>query len=325
MTGPKEKAKDFLRLRGFLWGDVVLIGVVVSAATLLGFFGTWWWLADLFSHFRVQYFLVLAVVVLLLLAGRRWKAAACFGLAAMVNLSTILPLYFGRAGPVAADGPPLRAMLLNVNRESGDAARVANAIEQFDPDFVVLEEVDAAWIRELGPSLDGYAHRRAEPRTDSFGIALWSRLPLGRAEIVHVGQSQVPSIIAEVETDHGPFTLVATHPLPPFSGRYSRLRNDQLGRLPEQVRAANSPVLLLGDLNTTPWSPHFKRLLRQSGLRDSSRGWGVQPTWPVQNPLLWIPIDHCLHSPEIQVVDRQTGPRVGSDHYPLIVDFTVQK
>jgi endonuclease/exonuclease/phosphatase (EEP) superfamily protein YafD len=325
MAALRDKAKRFLRPRVFCWGDLTAVGVVASAATLLGFFGAWWWLADLFSHFRVQYFLVLMVVAVLLLIPRRWKTAACFGLMAVVNLSTILPLYFGRAEPTAASEPRLRAMLLNVNRQFGNAARVAEAIDQYDPDVVVLEEVDAAWIRQLDWLSDRYACSRIEPRADNFGIALYSKLPLSSVEIVYIGQSQVPSIIAEVETDHGPLTLIATHPVPPYGSRYSRWRNDQLARLPERVRAASSPVLLLGDLNTTPWGAHFKRLLRQSGLRDSSSGWGVQPTWPAQSPLLWIPIDHCLHSPEIRIIDRRVGAGVGSDHYPLIVEFTVQK
>jgi endonuclease/exonuclease/phosphatase (EEP) superfamily protein YafD len=36
-----------------------------------------------------------------------------------------------------------------------------------------------------------------------------------------------------------------------------------------------------------------------------------------------VPIDHCLVSPEITILDRRLGPAVGSDHYPLIVDFII--
>ncbi|MBW1762831.1 MAG: hypothetical protein JRJ64_15305 [Deltaproteobacteria bacterium] len=73
----------------------------------------------------------------------------------------------------------------------------------------------------------------------------------------------------------------------------------------------------------SPWNHHFRRLLKRTGLRDSSQGRGVQPTWPTHNPLLRIPIDHCLHSEGIHVVQKKIGPAVGSDHYPVIVDFTM--
>jgi endonuclease/exonuclease/phosphatase (EEP) superfamily protein YafD len=117
---------------------------------------------------------------------------------------------------------------------------------------------------------------------------------------------------------------MATHPLPPAGRDYSRWRNNQLAQLPGWVHRATSPLLLLGDLNVSPWSSHFRRLLRESGLRDSSQGRGVLPTWPTFSPLLRIPIDHCLYSQGIAIVDRRTGPHVGSDHFPVIVDFVIE-
>lgn len=161
------------------------------------------------------------------------------------------------------------------------------------------------------------------PREDNFGVALYSRYPLARSEIRQIGEAAVPSVIAEVELPDGPVTVIATHPLPPDGPENSRLRNEQLARLPGIVKQMRSPVLLLGDLNATPWSFHFKQLLRRSGLRDSSQGRGVQGTWPTYLPVLLIPIDHCLYTAGVHVVGRGTGPRVGSDHYPLVVDFVL--
>lgn len=69
----------------------------------------------------------------------------------------------------------------------------------------------------------------------------------------------------------------------------------------------------------------FKRLLRQSGLKDSAQGRGVCPTWPTFNPLMLIPLDHCLYSSGIEIMARQTGPQVGSDHFPVIVDFVIRE
>jgi endonuclease/exonuclease/phosphatase (EEP) superfamily protein YafD len=316
--------RSFFQLRIRPWGVITAAGAVAGAASLLGFLGSLNWFLDLCSHFRVQYLIGLSVVALLLLIPGRRRMAGLYGVLAAVNLGVILPLYFGTTPMPPAAGNPVRAMLVNVNTEGGNASAVAGAIRRFKPDLVALEEVSDKWLSDLGPVLADYGYSLTEPRDDNFGIALFSKFPFARSEVARIGDAGVPSIVAEIETPQGKCTALVTHPLPPAGGEYSRLRNGQLAELPRWVCRATSPVLLLGDLNVTPWSPHFRRLLRESGLKDSSQGRGVHPTWPTFIPLMLIPIDHCLISPGIGIVKRETGPYVGSDHFPLIVDFVME-
>ena len=315
---------DLFRLRLRWWGLVTAGGYVAGFASVLGFFGSLNWVFDICSHFRVQYALGLGLAALLMLIPRQRRSAAVFGALAAANLAVVLPLYFGQAPAPADAGWPVRALLVNVNREYGNPARVAEAVTQFKPDIVVLEEVSVKWLADLAPVLAKFKYSRRVVRDDNFGIALFSRFPFIQAQTPDIGYI-VPSILAEIECSQGTCTVVATHPLPPAGGEYSRWRNAQLEELPQWIKRATSPVLLLGDLNVSPWSPHFTRLLRESGLRDSSQGRGVQPTWPAFNPLMLIPIDYCLYSPGIAILNRQTGPDVGSDHYPVIVDFAIGK
>jgi endonuclease/exonuclease/phosphatase (EEP) superfamily protein YafD len=272
----------------------------------------------------VQYFLGLSAAALLLLFPRQYRLAAVFGALAAVNLALVLPLFFGKAPPPATGRPPLRALLINVNTWHGNPAEVAAAIRRFRPDILVLEEVSAKWLADLGPVLADYRHAEQAPRNDNFGIALFSRYPFIQSCLAFIGPAEVPSVLAEIETPQGVCTVLATHPLPPAGREYSRCRNEQLAELPVWVKRASSPVLLLGDLNVTPWNYYFRRLLREAGLQDSARGRGVQPTWPASNPLLRIPLDHGLCSPEIRIVSREVGPPVGSDHFPVIVDFIIE-
>lgn len=301
-------------------GWLTAAGLVASAATVAGFLGRWSWFLDLFSHFRVQYALGLLVAGGLLLLGRRRRTAAGFLVLACVNLATVLPLYLASPGASGETTPALRAMLINVNTRFGDAEEVRAAILAADPDLLVLQEVNAQWMSALSSLTNAYPHRRVQPREDNFGIGFFSKMPLVEAEVLAIGGAGVPSILATVRTIHADLRVIATHPLPPGGGAYSEGRNEQLARLPDHV-PEHLPVLLLGDLNVTPWNDHFRRLLARSGLRDSARGYGLQPTWPSHLPLLRIPIDHCLHSPDIRIVGRRVGESVSSDHYPLIVDF----
>jgi endonuclease/exonuclease/phosphatase (EEP) superfamily protein YafD len=315
---------EFFKFNVRLWGLVTAVGAFAGATTLIGFFGSLNWLMDLCSHFRVQYFMGLSVVALLLLIPRKRRSATIFGVLAVLNLGVILPLYFGKASTPPSDVTPIRAMLINVNTKLGKPADVANAIRQFNPDVVVLEEINDKWLVDLKPVFADYRHSEQEPRGDNFGIALFSKFPFTHSEVAYIGDAEVPSVMAEIATTQAKCTVLATHPLPPGSREYSELRNRQLAELPRWVQRANSPVLLLGDLNVTPWNHYFKRLVRESGLRDSSQGRGVHPTWPTFIPLLLIPIDHCLYSPGIAIANKQTGPQVGSDHFPVIVDFVIE-
>jgi endonuclease/exonuclease/phosphatase (EEP) superfamily protein YafD len=83
------------------------------------------------------------------------------------------------------------------------------------------------------------------------------------------------------------------------------------------------PVIVAGDFNATPFSPIFRKVIKISGLKDSREGFGWQPSWPTYVPLLWLPIDHILVSSEIQVHNRATGSFIGSDHYPVFADLSI--
>ncbi|MFH0947260.1 MAG: endonuclease/exonuclease/phosphatase family protein [Planctomycetota bacterium] len=298
------------------------VGLLACLGTALGFLGFLWWPIDLASCFRVQYLVVLLAVGILLAVARRPKASLTALVFALANLAMVAPFCLPPPVPeTAGRSATLRAMLVNVNSERGDADRVLALIDEFDPDFVLLEEIDHVWVRRLEKLATSHPHRIVKPRMDNFGIGLFSRLPLASAAIVEIGDAAVPSILARFELSDHSFLFLGTHPPPPASAEYTAWRDGQLAQIPGFLGQEMRPVLLLGDLNVTSWSYPYRKLLKEARLFDSSRGFGVQPTWPVNVPPLLIPIDHCLHSEGIEIEKRIIGPDVGSDHYPVIVDF----
>lgn len=303
-------------------GLLTAAGTLACIATLAGFLGLLWWGFELATHFRVQYAVALGLGAVTLLVWRRARWAVIFAVFALLNAALLAPRFstVAEAQP-GGDGPVLRALLANVNSANRDYPRIHATIVDRDPDFVVLLEVTPWLIDRLTDLASRYPYRAAEPREDNFGIALLSRRPFLRADVVRLGAPGLPSIIAEFADDRRRFILLGTHPLPPVGAAQARDRNDQLAQLAEFARRARQPVLLLGDLNISPWSPYFERLLADSGLRDSGRG--ILPSWPVGWPPLWIPIDHALFSAGIRIRHRETGSDLGSDHYPIIVDFQV--
>lgn len=125
--------------------------------------------------------------------------------------------------------------------------------------------------------------------------------------------------------NHGkPLTLVVTHPLPPLAGFV--VRNLQLAHIAKARQEWGPDVIVSGDLNISSWSPYFQDLVRESGLRDSQLGFGVQPSWPAGLlPVMRIPIDHVLVSENFVVLKRELGPDIGSDHLPVYVELGLKE
>jgi endonuclease/exonuclease/phosphatase (EEP) superfamily protein YafD len=77
-------------------------------------------------------------------------------------------------------------------------------------------------------------------------------------------------------------------------------------------------VLVLGDLNSTPWSRRVRRLLLRGNLQNSQQGYFWQTIWPAGLPApLRVAIDHGLYSFKWRVLTCRIGPPLGSDHFPL--------
>jgi len=220
-------------------------------------------------------------------------------------------------------GPRLRIVALNVHTENERSHLVREFLRHAEADVILLMEVNARWLNDLASLRTNYPQVIAEPREDNFGIVLFSRLPLTNSAVIELGKAGVPSIAATVEVGGQNVFLLGTHPLPPGSAENARLRNEQFQEIAAHIRSQTLPAIVLGDLNSTPWSPYFKDLLRDSHLLDTSQGRGLFGSWPAWLPGARISLDHCLISASIRVIDKQLGPSVGSDHLPVIVDLQV--
>ena len=88
-------------------------------------------------------------------------------------------------------------------------------------------------------------------------------------------------------------------------------RDEQLLALVTFVKSQNDPIVLIGDLNTTSYSPAFRDLCESTGLRDSRQGFGIQASWTPRLPVLEIAIDHCLVPAQSHVAERRRWPSSG--------------
>lgn len=291
--------------------------LATAAATVLALLARLHCLFDDLTSFTVQYAIAAAVCLAAFLALRRFRWSAGAAVVLAVNLVRLWP----EGGlSVTTTGPPLRIVSANVHAANRDFDTFLRFVEAESPDVVLVLEVSADWAKALEPLRERYPAAVIRPRRDNFGLALFSRVP-AEIDIVDLGDAELPSVIARLTHDGRPLTLIGTHPLPPISSATAAARNTQFAAVAKAARETRGGVVVAGDLNVSPWSPHFRDLLRDGGLVDRRRGFGAQPTWPTFCPPLMTPIDHVFVSDGLGVLNRHAGPNIGSDHRPVVADI----
>ena len=317
-------------------GVALALAAVVVVATALPLVpsGAWW--VRVFDYPRVQVAavgaLALAVYALAWRGGRAWGHALAAALAVCVAYQTarIVP-YTPLAGPqsLAAEapegGPTLSVLVANVWMENREAGRFLDAVRHYDADLVLVLEPDAWWERALRPLEAAYPHALKEPLSNTYGMLLYSRLPLEGAEVRYLVEPDIPSMHARVRLAGRAVRLHALHPDPPNPQYATRTteRDGELLLVAREVGRGAGPAVVFGDFNDVAWSRTTRLFQETSGLLDPRVGRGLFSTYHARWPALRWPLDHVFHSDHFGLVRLERGPDVGSDHFPIFAELAL--
>lgn len=300
------------------------MGFLVCVLTLIGFAGGWFWIFDLASPFRVQYAVLLFLMGTCFLFTRYRRVAVTFLMFGLINVWTLLP-FFTRDSAVSSVPSPesIRLLAWNIHSDNRDYEEWIRVIEKTQPDQILLMEVSPHGAAFLDGNLKEFPYRLVQERDDNFGIAFFSRKPFEMLRILELGMAGLPSIQADIKVGEQVVAFLGTHPLPPVGPRRAGMRNEQLESIARWVKDQPNPVIVVGDLNITPWSPVFKSFIDSTDLKNSAEGRGIQATWPTFFKPLMIPIDHCLHSKGVRIHSRDIPAAKGSDHLPQLIEYSL--
>jgi endonuclease/exonuclease/phosphatase (EEP) superfamily protein YafD len=323
---------NFIRrtITALAWLGVALL----TTTTLVGALAQQWWVGELLSHLRLQY-LVGLLICCGWLVGNRSRLVWVALIPIVMNLSLVLPLYgIGASRPAAR--PTARALQIlhyNLDMTAPDHRGVFQYLRAHPTDILLLQELTPELNTQLATELQDYKVVYSHPLPNTHGSALLlprtTSLQIIAAGDIHLpASSPRPMITATLSLDGHPFTLLSMHVVRPKDAYTESLQIEEYAAiakwLRDQRRQTGLPIVVIGDFNTTPWSERFRSLVNESGLRDTSTGFGVQPTWPASLPFpLSIPIDHALVSPDIAVLARAPGPDLGGDHTPLTLTIAM--
>lgn len=308
-------------------------GWLLVAATLIPFIRSDAGFVRTFDFPRLQVAVgILPVLALLLMFGRDRTGLVLFlALAACLayqihKIRPFTPLHAPQA--VAARDADCRTdakvsvLIANVLQDNDDHESLLRLVARHDPDLLLVLETDARWRDALSPLTARYPHRIEQAQPNTYGLLFYAKLPLEDPEVRFLLEDDVPSIRTGVVLPSGErFTFYGVHPRPPHPGQSSAPRDAELVMIAREVRAANGPAVVAGDLNDVAWSRTTTLFQQISGLLDPRIGRGLYPTFNAKWPLLRWPLDHVFFSDDFLLGHLERLPYIGSDHFPILISL----
>lgn len=144
---------------------------------------------------------------------------------------------------------------------------------------------------------------------------------------MQLGEWDVPNIRAVVSVDRERLVLYDVHLPMPLSLNSHAEQRLQIHNLLERAAGEDDPVLIAGDFNFTETTTHhdaFKNAGFRSAWDTLRRGRGE--TWRRPGSLNVLPglrLDHVMVTDGISLARIDRGEREGSDHWPMIVEFSM--
>lgn len=332
-------------VRRILFYLIVVAGtlcVLLTMASLL--YNTQFWFLKVLDFVREQALLACLICLVAFVAiNRQWGPSAILlvlGLvtAAALQISIILPYtpLWAKAAPSANPALATREntfslLSANVLMKNRNAAGFLRIVDKANPDIVLAMETNKWWANQLKPLKERYPYTILCPLPNTYGMLLYSRLPLRHAHIRFLQHDSVPSFQVEARLPGGSwFILHAVHPVPPVPSPYP----DNIGKegqkevvllkIGEMITQNTMPTVVAGDFNDVAWS-HTNRLFGQkSKLNDLRVGRGLYNSFDAFSIIRRWPLDQVYATSRFQVLELKRLPKYGSDHFPMYVKLLLQ-
>ncbi|WP_426547912.1 endonuclease/exonuclease/phosphatase family protein [Dapis sp. BLCC M126] len=310
----------------------ILITIFTAIFSLVSYLGQFHQIFELTSHFKLQYLIIACCTLFFWIITRKklWTfvSLGCI----LLNLLVIVPWYLPSSQIIAGDEVnKIRILQLNLFNRNQQYDRAIALVKKENPDIAVFQEVSEKWAEELKILRQSYPYvfYNQDNRIfgkRKFGKSIYSKIPLENQNIKIISKSyQRTALVTQLKVPGKPIFLIVTHLAIPITKVSFQERNQEFAVLADYVSKLQSPVIVVGDFNTSLWSPYYQQFVEKTGLINGRHGFGIQPSWPTFLPLFYMPIDHCLLSSEFQVLNSRIGKNVGSDHLPLITDVAISQ
>ncbi|RDE08989.1 endonuclease/exonuclease/phosphatase family protein [Pelagibacterium lacus] len=311
-----------------------------AAMAIAGALGFVYPVLDLFNHIQPVLFFGLVfllcaapVFVRFDIARALAMSVAATGLVAstIIYVPEAVSGFQPRATP-SAGAATYRLMTFNVFGRNEEPASIVANVETVDPDILALQEYHPEVRRVIHPLLAAlYPHFQYCAGGQRAFVGLYSKIPFQPLDEDACSSSimsteRTARIMVRFDVDDAPdFSLATTHNDWPAPVTRQAV---QFAILRDALSTVQPPLILVGDFNSTPWSYALRNFVAEAGLVRHTRNlptfpklWYYLRDWRPAPALL--PIDHVMTRGNIEIHELRTGEPSGSDHLPIIVEFSV--
>ena len=108
-----------------------------------------------------------------------------------------------KADLIRTDTHQFRLLTANVYMENTHTQGLLALIEENEPDVVLLLETNTFWHDAMKPLSESYPHQIAYPLENTYGMLMYSRLPMREGQIRFLIENDIPSIRVQLQLASG--------------------------------------------------------------------------------------------------------------------------
>jgi endonuclease/exonuclease/phosphatase (EEP) superfamily protein YafD len=311
-------------LRTAIASLVFAFGSLCATAAIAAHGGRWNPRLDVLTHFAPIWLLgglvVLASIPISPPGHNRTLNLLAGGVAVLAALGLVVPEYLRPMSARAPADAPRQLKLIQFNTK-GDLTATKDAA-----DWILAEKADVVVLEEASqPLVQALRRRGFHAACGGCSVVVLSRARPIASDVPQVDfrtGARAPTARASFAAADGGYSVVGVHYVWPTYGDMQQRQGKRLARVLAEL--PQDRLILAGDFNSTPWSYARRAEDRMFGLERRTKAvfsWPTgqdAPAWR-RSPIPILPIDHVYAGRDWKTVSVTRGPRLGSDHFPVVV------
>ena len=303
----------------------LIISVFLIGFSLLLVLEPGFWIFDALDSMRIYYAILLTILtIFFFLRGKSMLAGSAA--IALAVLSPGIWKYFRPAEdslPNAVflhqetSAPDFTVAHFNVKENNKNIFSVAKGAVESDADIISLQELHETSLNKIDTILRRkYPYAISDVSIPGFGMAVYSKYPMHERKIIK--DSSFPLLTGVVSIHDRDIHFISATTSTPTDQKGFEEQQKQLNIISAYVNAVDSPLVVMGDMNSVPWSEGIKDLLKKTKLEDSRKN--LAATFPA-NSIFQVPIDYIFHSPALKCLTFGTLEATSSNHLGIIGSY----